>query len=60
MTDSNALWRKSSYSDGSGGQCVEVGQGQAVLVRDSKDNGLGPFLSLGREGWANFVRAVSA
>lgn len=24
MTDINAMWRKSSYSGGSGGQCVEV------------------------------------
>jgi Domain of unknown function (DUF397) len=25
LTDSNATWRKSSYSNGEGAQCVEVG-----------------------------------
>lgn len=25
MSDSNTTWRKSSYSGGQGGQCVEVG-----------------------------------
>ncbi|MFR9727280.1 DUF397 domain-containing protein [Streptomyces sp. MS19] len=30
-------WRKSSYSDGSGGNCVEIAVlGGAVAVRDSK------------------------
>ncbi len=30
-------WRKSSYSGGNGGACVEVGKhGGSVLVRDSK------------------------
>jgi Domain of unknown function (DUF397) len=34
-----ARWRKSSYSGGAGGNCVEVATGLpgAVAVRDSKD-----------------------
>jgi hypothetical protein len=28
-------WRKSSYSDGNGGNCVEVGADGAILVRDT-------------------------
>jgi Domain of unknown function (DUF397) len=36
---SRAVWRKSSYSGGTGGNCVEVAQSLpgAVTVRDSKD-----------------------
>ncbi|MFD9789323.1 DUF397 domain-containing protein [Streptomyces sp. NPDC059070] len=31
-------WRKASWSDGAGNQCVEVAwTGRAVLVRDSKE-----------------------
>ncbi|MDX2678936.1 DUF397 domain-containing protein [Streptomyces soliscabiei] len=35
---SAAVWRKSSYSNGSGGDCVEVAEGRpgVVPVRDSK------------------------
>ncbi|MFI6581694.1 DUF397 domain-containing protein [Embleya sp. NPDC050493] len=37
-----AVWRKSSYSNGDGGQCLEVAPGfSAVPVRDSKDPGVG-------------------
>ncbi|MGI5416650.1 DUF397 domain-containing protein [Actinomadura luteofluorescens] len=39
-------WRKSSYSGGSGGECVELAVVSGrVLVRDSKDSG-GPLLRL--------------
>ncbi|WOX21229.1 DUF397 domain-containing protein [Streptomyces solicathayae] len=48
-------WFKSSYSTGSGGECIEVATStDTVLVRDSKDR-TGPFLSIGPEGWAAFV-----
>jgi hypothetical protein len=36
----DATWRKSSYSGGNGGGCVEVGaqsHASRVLVRDTKD-----------------------
>jgi YD repeat-containing protein len=39
-------WRKSSYSGGSGGECVEVAAvRKGLLIRDSKDPD-GPFLEL--------------
>ncbi|MEV5570416.1 DUF397 domain-containing protein [Spirillospora sp. NPDC052269] len=40
-------WRKSTYSGGSGGECVEVADLAPVIgVRDSKDPH-GPHLTLG-------------
>jgi Domain of unknown function (DUF397) len=52
-------WRKSSYSNGDGGECVEVAEGHAgiVPVRDSKDPH-GPALVFSTDGWAAFVTAV--
>ncbi|WP_037772877.1 DUF397 domain-containing protein [Streptomyces sclerotialus] len=48
-------WIKSSYSTGSGGECVEVAQSaDMVRIRDSKDKA-GPVLSIGPAGWAAFV-----
>ncbi|MFE4017710.1 DUF397 domain-containing protein [Streptomyces sp. NPDC059101] len=56
---SNASWRRSSYSNGSGGNCVEVAVGLPgiVPVRDSKDP-QGPALVFSAVGWASFVAAV--
>ncbi|MEU0085300.1 DUF397 domain-containing protein [Streptomyces sp. NPDC006274] len=56
---SQAVWRKSSYSDGTGGSCVEVADGfPGVLpVRDSKVPD-GPALFFCRAGWDTFVTAV--
>ncbi|MGG2462522.1 DUF397 domain-containing protein [Streptomyces sp. RGM 3693] len=56
---SNAAWRKSSYSNGSGGSCVEVADGLpgVVPVRDSKDP-QGPALVFSAAGWSSFVAAV--
>lgn len=52
-------WRKSSYSNGTGGECVEVADGftRAVPVRDSKDAD-GPVLLHSVSGWSAFVSAV--
>ncbi|MGW7363599.1 DUF397 domain-containing protein [Streptomyces sp. NPDC054841] len=56
---SDIIWRRSSYSDGTGGNCVEVADGVpgAVPVRDSK-NPQGPGLVFKDAGWAAFVTAV--
>lgn len=56
---STAVWRKSSYSNGEGGNCVEVADGYpgVVPVRDSKDPE-GPALVFPAESWAAFVSAV--
>ncbi|MEU9084938.1 DUF397 domain-containing protein [Streptomyces sp. NPDC048357] len=59
--DVNGLsWRKSSYSNGEGGDCVEVSDGLAGLVpvRDSKLAGAGPVLAFQASAWAPFIEAV--
>lgn len=53
------MWRKSSYSSTNGGACVEVGEGVAVPVRDSK-NPQGPALVFDRPAFAVFVAAAKA
>jgi hypothetical protein len=55
-------WVRSSYSDGSGGQCVEFSRTfaqthGAVPVRDSK-NPQGPALIFPSGGWSLFVSAL--
>ncbi|WP_405948749.1 DUF397 domain-containing protein [Streptomyces prunicolor] len=51
-----ATWHKSSYSGGSGGDCLEVADGHPTLVpvRDSK-NPLGPKLIFRAAAWSGFV-----
>ncbi len=51
-----ATWHRSSYSGGSGGNCLEVADGHptAVPVRDSK-NPNGPKLVFRATTWAAFV-----
>ena len=53
-------WRKSSYSGGNGGACVEIAAvPRTVLVHDSK-NPDGPRLAFGRVAWAAFAARVKA
>ncbi|GAA2141242.1 DUF397 domain-containing protein [Streptomyces synnematoformans] len=53
-------WRKSSYSGGNNGSCVEVADGhRTVPVRDSKDPH-GPALVFTGDAWRSFVAAVKA
>ncbi|MFE7325769.1 DUF397 domain-containing protein [Streptomyces sp. NPDC057565] len=48
-------WRKSSYSNGAGGECVEVADLHAAIgVRDSKQP-RGPHIAVRRSAWAGFV-----
>lgn len=56
---SAATWRKSSYSNSDGGECVEVSDDFAdvVPVRDSKVLH-GPALVFPAGGWASFLAAV--
>jgi Domain of unknown function (DUF397) len=56
-----AQWRKSSYSGGNGGACVEVARNLpgAVAVRDSKDPD-GPKLAFTPPEWAAFTAGVKA
>jgi hypothetical protein len=56
---SRAVWRKSSYSGGNGGQCVEVATNLPgiVAVRDSKHPD-GPKLIFTPGEWTAFVSRV--
>lgn len=53
---STATWRKSTYSGGEGGNCLEVADGHPafVPVRDSK-NPRGPKLAFRADAWTAFV-----
>lgn len=51
-------WRKSSYSNGTGGECVEVAEfSVSIGVRDSKMTE-GTAIAVSRTAWAGFVAAV--
>jgi hypothetical protein len=53
-----ATWRKSTYSNGSGGNCVEVADlpnGRAV--RDSK-HPEGPILVFTGDAWRAFIQSI--
>ncbi len=57
--DSRAVWRKSSYSNGSGGDCVEVAVNlpSRIAVRDSKDRE-GPALTFTPAQWRTFTASI--
>lgn len=61
MDLAQAKWRKSSYSNGNGGACVEVARSlpDAVAVRDSKDPD-GPRLAFAADQWQAFTVHVKA
>jgi hypothetical protein len=56
--DMNIRWRKSTYSSGNGGNCVEVaGHANRVLIRDTKDR-TGPVLRFTPHAWRRFADRV--
>lgn len=57
--DLDRIWRKSTYSNGTGGACVEVAylDGGCRAVRDSKDP-TGPALRFSPGEWAVFTAGV--
>jgi hypothetical protein len=57
---SNACWRKSSHSNGEGGECLEVADEVPgiVPVRDSKVTD-GPVLLIDALAWTAFLRTVA-
>jgi Domain of unknown function (DUF397) len=60
MDVTGIAWRKSSYSGGNGGTCVEVGTAVlAVAVRDSKDPA-GPRLAFAADTWKAFAEYVKS
>jgi hypothetical protein len=51
-------WRKSTYSTGSGGQCVTVGQlAEGIGVKDSQ-NWDGGTLAVSASAWASLVTRI--
>lgn len=53
-------WRKSTFSGGNGGNCIEVANhGSRVLVRDTKDR-QGPVLRFSPAAWRKFAAKVKA
>lgn len=56
---SSVEWRKSSYSSGTGGECLEVADNLPGItpVRDSK-NPKGPALVFPTRAWALFVESL--
>ncbi|MFD5159487.1 DUF397 domain-containing protein [Streptomyces hawaiiensis] len=56
---SASSWRKSSYSDGGGTNCLEVADGHpdVIPVRDSKRSD-GPVLVFGAGPWTSFLAVV--
>lgn len=61
MDLTRAQWRKSSYSNGNGGACVEVARNLpgVVAVRDSKDPD-GPKLIFEPAQWLALTSGVKA
>jgi len=51
-------WRKSTYSDGNGGDCVEAASGKRViLVRDTADRD-GATLIVPADAWQAFTASL--
>ena len=52
-------WRKSTYSSGQGGACVEVGtDARTVAVRDTTQHGKGPVLRVSSADWSRFMKSI--
>jgi hypothetical protein len=60
MDLTGVAWRKSSYSNENGGNCVEVADlpDGGRLVRDTKDQGRGPVLRFTEAEWRAFIAGV--
>ncbi|MBE2999510.1 DUF397 domain-containing protein [Nocardiopsis sp. HNM0947] len=52
-------WHKSSYSDGGGGNCVEVAEGPTTHVRDTQHRTLG-HLSVPATEWNALLHTLRA
>jgi Domain of unknown function (DUF397) len=52
-----ADWRKSSFSSGNGGACIEVASTDLILVRDTVDRTFGT-LAFTSDAWAAFITST--
>lgn len=50
-------WRKSTYSGGNGGECVEVASAGTVMIRDTQDRD-GVTLTVPAPTWRAFMAEV--
>jgi hypothetical protein len=50
-------WRKSTYSNDNGGECLEVAAGDSVMVRDTTDRD-GGTLVFTTEAWETFTSSL--
>ena len=50
-------WRKSTYSTGDGGQCVEVASDDTVLIRDTTNRD-GGTLAFSAATWERFLGTI--
>jgi uncharacterized protein DUF397 len=58
--DTHKGWRKSSYSNSTGG-CVEIAAApRTVGVRDTKQHGAGPVLEFSTAAWRAFLGQIKA
>ncbi|MFI1705945.1 DUF397 domain-containing protein [Streptomyces griseoruber] len=60
MPSSSIQWRKSSYSNGMGGECLEVAiLAESIAVRDSK---VAPGLrvTLSNVAWQSFIEGLTS
>lgn len=57
---SNVRWRKSTYSNGDGGNCVEIADGVPgiIPVRDSKLASDSPVLLVPAHAWDRFLTCL--
>jgi hypothetical protein len=55
----NPQWRKSTYSTGNGGQCIETGHVTgAILVRDTAQHGAGPVIRVTPRDWRRLTASL--
>ena len=60
MPPSSAQWHRSSYSNGMGGECLEVATlAESIAVRDSKVT-LGPQITLSDAAWRGFIQTLAS
>jgi hypothetical protein len=53
----SSTWRKSTYSQDTGGNCVEVATASAVLIRDTANRD-GLTLSVTTSAWSKFTSTI--
>ncbi|MFF4310667.1 DUF397 domain-containing protein [Streptomyces sp. 900105755] len=59
MPSPSTQWHRSSYSNGMGGECLEVAAlAEAITVRDSKVAS-GPQLILSNAAWQGFIKTLA-